>query len=112
MAETETVETEQAQKKAGRKPDPMTQLVNDVKAEIKNLGEVSVLGFPAHQARAYDERARSWNRQYGKTGTYDGLILSLAFEALSSLNAAERRYSLTQLAAAALVAVDRLDGSK
>lgn len=108
--ENETTET--TPKKTTRKPDPLTQLLNDVRAQVKALGDVSVLPFPAHQARAYDDRARAWNRQYGKAGTYDGLILSLAFEALSSLNAAERRYSLTQLAAAALVAIDKLDGAE
>ncbi|ATI18742.1 hypothetical protein SEA_DAUDAU_41 [Streptomyces phage Daudau] len=109
-AENETTET--ASKKTTRKPDPVTQLLNDVRAQIKALGDVSVLPYPAHQARAYDDRARAWNRQYGKAGTYDGLILSLAFEALAALNPAERRYAFTQLAAAALIAVDKLDGAE
>ena len=112
MEEAETVETKAAPKKAPRKTDPVTQLLNEVRSEMKSLGDVRVESFPEHRARHYDERARAWNRQYGTDGSYDGLILSLAFEALGSLNAAERRYSLTQLAAAALVAIDKLDGSK
>jgi hypothetical protein len=108
VAEVKETET----KRGGRKPDPMTQLINDLKTQIKNLGEVSTFDYPAHTARHYDERANAWGRQYGKTGTTDGLILSLAYEALSSLNDAERRYSLVQLAAASLVVVERLEDGK
>ncbi|MFH8414330.1 hypothetical protein [Streptomyces collinus] len=108
----ETNETTPAPKKAARKPDPMTQLLNDLKAEIKNLGEVSVKMHADSRAPQYDRRASAWGRHYGQHGTLDGLILSLAFEVLAGLNPAERRYSLVQLAAAALVAAEKLEPSK
>ncbi|MFD7259296.1 hypothetical protein [Streptomyces sp. NPDC059874] len=103
-------ETTNTAKKPTRKPDPMTPVINDLKAQIKALDGVTTLDYPTTRVRAYDERASAWGRQYGREGTLDGLILSLAFESLASLNQAERRYSLLQLAAAALIAVERGEG--
>lgn len=103
-------QTAAAPKKGVRKPDPMTQVINDLKAQIKALEGVSTLDYPTTRVRGYDERANAWGRQYALDGTLDGLILSLAFESLASLNAMERRYSLLQLAAAALIAAERGEG--
>jgi hypothetical protein len=100
-------ETTNTTKKPARKPDPTTQLINELRAEIKKLDEVSTLEYPTTRVRTYDERASAWGRQYGKEGTTDGLILSLAFEALSCYPH-ERRYSLVSLAAAALIAAERI----
>ncbi|MET8111155.1 hypothetical protein [Streptomyces prasinus] len=104
--------TQPAPKKTPRKPDPVTQLLNDVKAEMKALDGLTLKPHPDAKARHYDARATAWGRQYDKEGSLDGLILSLAFEALAGLNDIERRYSLVQLAAAALVAAEDLDGGK
>ncbi|MFE9924241.1 hypothetical protein ACFYQA_22465 [Streptomyces sp. NPDC005774] len=104
--------TQPAPKKTPRKPDPVTQLLNDVRVEMKALGDLSIELHPDIKAQHYDTRAAAWNRYYYKSETLDGLVLSLAFEALAGLNDAERRYSLTQLAAACLVAAERLDGGK
>ncbi|MFI5863586.1 hypothetical protein [Streptomyces sp. NPDC051546] len=101
MAETAT-----APRKGGRKPDPLTQVISELKVQIKSLEAVSTLEYPTTRIRTYDERASAWGRQYGKEATLDGLILSLAFEALACF-AHERRYSLVQLAAAALIAAER-----
>ncbi|MEX1655491.1 hypothetical protein ABZ960_20280 [Streptomyces pseudovenezuelae] len=108
----ETTEAEQAPKKGGRKPDPMTQLLNEVKAKIKNLAELTVKENPAGRAQQHERRASAWGRHYAQHSTLDGLILSLGFESLAALNPAERRYSLVQLAAAALVAVEKLEDGK
>lgn len=99
-------------KKTTRKPDPLARLMNDVKAEMKNLAGASVTPPSASRTDQYERRASAWGRHYAEHGTLDGLILSLGFEALAGLNPAERRHSLLQLAAAALVAVEKLDGEK
>ncbi|MBQ0949271.1 MULTISPECIES: hypothetical protein [unclassified Streptomyces] len=99
-------------KKTTRKPDPVTQLLNEVKAEIKGFSDLEVKAVAVGRAEQYDRRATAWNRHYAQHGTLDGLLLSLGFEALAALNPAERRYSLVQLAAAALLSVEKLDGGK
>jgi hypothetical protein len=111
VAETETVETEQTPKKGGRKPDPMTQLINELKAEIKNLGEVHVGDYPTHTRRHYADRGRAWGREYGREGGTDKLVMSHAYGALGHF-VEDRRQALIQLAAAALVAAERLDDDK
>ncbi|MDX3525050.1 hypothetical protein P1P75_00920 [Streptomyces sp. ID05-39B] len=103
--------TEQAQKKTPRKPDPMTQLLNELKVQIKAVENWDVKGIPAGRIEQYDRRASAWGRHYGQNGTLDGLILSLAFEALACYPQ-ERRYSLVQLAAAALLAAEKLEPGK
>ncbi|MEU0343325.1 hypothetical protein ABZ092_31320 [Streptomyces bobili] len=103
---------EETPKKTPRKPDPTTQLLNEVKAELKAIGDWTVNDLPTYKAVHYDSRARAWGRHYADHGRIDGLLLSLAFEALSSLNPAERRLSLVQLAAASLAAIEKLDGGK
>jgi hypothetical protein len=60
----------------------------------------------------HDGRAAAWGRQYAKDGAFDALLLSLSFEALSSLNEAESRYSLTQLVAVALDRIAQIDAAK
>ncbi|MCY0933604.1 hypothetical protein [Streptomyces sp. H34-S4] len=100
-------ETTNTPKKPTRKPDPMAQIINELRTEIKKLDEMSTLEYPTTRVRAYDERASAWGRQYGKEGTTDGLILSLSFEALACYPH-ERRYSLVSLAAAALIAAERI----
>ncbi|AXQ65239.1 hypothetical protein KGG90_gp44 [Streptomyces phage Thestral] len=113
MADETTETTEKAApKKTTRKPDPVTQLLNEVRAELKNVGDWDVKPIAAGRSEQYDRRASAWGRHYAEHGTLDGLILSLGFEALAALNPAERRYSLVQLAAAALAAVEKLDGVK
>ncbi|MCD2462481.1 hypothetical protein MBT42_02795 [Streptomyces sp. MBT42] len=112
--ETETVETTEdkptTRKKApARKPDPLGRILNDVRAAAKSLGEYSTLPAPEHRVRHHDGRATAWNRQYAHEGTIDSLVLSLTFEALSSLNPAEERYSLTQLAAVVLGRIEQID---
>jgi hypothetical protein len=112
VAGTGTVETEQAAKKGGRKPDPMARIVNDVKASIKSLGDYEAKEYPVTRNRYYDERSAVWARQYGREGTLDALVLSYAHEVLASLNDAERRHALLQLAAVAINEVSRLDGAE
>lgn len=104
-------ETEQEPKKAGRKPDPMTQVITDVRASIKKLGEYDTKDYPTTRIRHYDERAGAWARQYGREGMIDGLVLSLAFESLATYPH-ERRHALLQLAAVALDEAARLDGTE
>lgn len=108
----ETNEKAPAPKKATRKADPMTQLLNEVKAEVKQMEGWKVEGVKADRTAHYDGRASAWGRHYAQHGTLDGLLLSLGFEALAALNPAERRHSLVQLAAASLVAIEKLDGGK
>ncbi|MFG2923858.1 hypothetical protein ACGFYA_20410 [Streptomyces sp. NPDC048305] len=103
---------EETPKKTTRKPDPTTQLLNELKAELKALSDWTVNELPPRKAEHYDGRAHAWSRHYASNGQVDGLLLSLAFEALSSLNPSERRYSLVQLAAASLTAIEKLDGGK
>lgn len=105
---SETIDTS---KKPARKPDPMTQAVNDVRASIKKLGEYDTKDYPTTRIRHYDERASAWARQYGREGMIDGLILSLAFESLATYPH-ERRGALLQLAAVALDEAARLDGAE
>ncbi|WP_031513743.1 hypothetical protein [Streptomyces sp. NRRL F-5123] len=109
--ETETVETEQAPKKGGRRPDPMTQLIADVKAAIKNLGEYEVTEINDQLRQGHDRRAAAWSNEYRKSGRLDGLILGYAFEVLSSYEH-ERRHALVQLAAVALNEAARPDGAR
>ncbi|MEV5330886.1 hypothetical protein [Streptomyces werraensis] len=109
MAE-ETNETP-APKKAARKPDPITQLLNEVKAEIKELGEFEVAEINDSLRRGHDRRATAWAKEYGKSGRYDACILSAAFEALSCYQH-ERRHALLQLAAVAVAAAEKLEAGK
>jgi hypothetical protein len=67
---------------------------------------------PETRALVHDGRAAAWGRQYAKDGAFDALLLSLAFESLSSLNEAESRYSLTQLVAVALDRIAQIDAAK
>lgn len=108
----EATEKTPAPKKTTRKPDPMTQLLNEVKAEVKSFADTEVKPIGPGRAEQYDRRASAWGRHYADHGTLDGLLLSLSFEALATLNPAERRYSLVQLAAAALLSAEKLDGGK
>ncbi|QAY15945.1 hypothetical protein SEA_JANUS_41 [Streptomyces phage Janus] len=112
MADTETIEAEKptTRKKApARKPDPMARILNDIRAAAKSLGEYATNPAPEHRVRHHDGRASAWGRQYAHEGTIDALVLSLTFEALSSLNPAEERYSLTQLAAVVLARIEQID---
>ncbi|WJN62584.1 hypothetical protein [Streptomyces phage phiScoe1] len=111
MAEVEKTATEQAPKKGARKPDPMTQLVNDVKAAIKNLGEYETTPVNDSRRSGHDRRAAAWAKEYGKAGTQDSLILSHAFEALACYEH-EQRHALVQLAAVALDQAAKLDGAE
>jgi hypothetical protein len=106
----ETIEKTPAPKKATRKPDPITQLLNEVRAELKQVGEWKT---DAHDSRRrqHDTRAAAWGREYAKTGALDALLLSLTFEALACYPQ-EQRYSLVQLAAAALSAAEKLEAGK
>ncbi|MEU9605484.1 hypothetical protein [Streptomyces sp. NPDC048057] len=110
MSDDETsTETKATPKKATRRPDPTAQLLTALKAELKNHAELEVRPVEAGRAEQYDRRAAAWGRHFADHGSLDGLVLSLGFEALAALNPAERRYALVQLAAAALVAVSKLD---
>ncbi|QJD50688.1 hypothetical protein SEA_ISSMI_42 [Streptomyces phage Issmi] len=107
MAE-ETTEKTPAPKKATRKPDPITQLLNEVRTELKQVGEWKTTDT---RRRQHDTRAAAWGREYAKTGELDALLLSLTFEALACYPQ-EQRYSLVQLAAAALSAAEKLEAGK
>ncbi|MEU8835220.1 hypothetical protein [Streptomyces sp900116325] len=109
MAETETVDTDQAPKKGGRKPDPMMRAINDMKQAAKHLGEYDVKPAPAGRIEAHDRRSAAWGKEYADKGTFDALLLSLAFEALGSYEQ-EQRYALLQLSAVALNQAAALDG--
>ncbi|MEU9795089.1 hypothetical protein AB0E27_31640 [Streptomyces sparsogenes] len=108
----EANETERAPKKGGRKPDPMTKIVADMKAVGKDLGDYTTTDAYAFRRKQHDTRAAAWGREYAKTGAFDAMLLSLTFEALAGLNPAERRYALLQLSAAALNEVMKLDGGE
>lgn len=107
----ETTETTPAPKKAARKPDPITQLLNEVRTELKQIEKWDVADVPAGKARHYDTRAAAWGRAYAKDSGLDSLLLSLTFEVLACYPQ-ERRYSLVQLAAAALAAAEKLEAGK
>jgi hypothetical protein len=109
VAETETVDTDQAPKKGGRKPDPMTRAITDMKQAAKHLGEYDVKPAPEGRINLHDQRAAAWGKEYGEKGTFDALLLSLAFEALGSYEH-EQRYALLQLSAVALNQAVALDG--
>jgi hypothetical protein len=109
VAETETVDTEQAPKKGGRKPDPMARAITDMKQAAKHLGEYDVKPAPEGRIGLHDQRAAAWGKEYGEKGTFDALLLSLAFEALGSYEH-EQRYALLQLSAVALNQAVALDG--
>ncbi|MFF4510568.1 hypothetical protein [Streptomyces mirabilis] len=109
MAETETVDTDQAPKKGARKPDPMTRAITDMKQAAKHLGEYDVKATPKGRINLHDQRAAAWGREYSEKGTFDALLLSLAFEALGSYEQ-EQRYALLQLSAVALNQAVALDG--
>ncbi|QPB09641.1 hypothetical protein CPT_Spernnie_037 [Streptomyces phage Spernnie] len=109
MAEAEKVDTDQAPKKGGRKPDPMTRAINDMKQAAKHLGEYDVKPAPAGRIEAHDRRSAAWGKEYADKGTLDALLLSLAFEALGSYEQ-EQRYALLQLSAVALNQAAALDG--
>jgi hypothetical protein len=102
----------QTPKKTSRKPDPMTRAITDMKAAAKHLGDFQVQPVPKDRAALHDRRSAAWGREYADSGTFDALVLSLAFEALAGLNPAERRYSLLQLSAVALDEVVKLDGAE
>jgi hypothetical protein len=97
----ETNETTPAPKKATRKPDPLAQLLNEVKRELDSVGKWTVNDRYAYRRRQHDSRASAWGREYAKTGALDALILSLAFELLACFPQ-EGRHAAVQLAAAAL----------
>ncbi|MFF8845476.1 hypothetical protein ACF08N_22580 [Streptomyces sp. NPDC015127] len=110
MTDTETTETKPTTKKApARKADPMARILNDVRAQVKALGEYSTEPAPEHRIRHHDGRAAAWNRQYAHEGTIDALVLALTFEALAALNPAEERYALTQLAAVVFSRIEQID---
>jgi hypothetical protein len=109
VAEAEKVDTDQASKKGGRKPDPMTRAINDMKQAAKHLGEYDVKPAPAGRIEAHDRRSAAWGKEYADKGTLDALLLSLAFEALGSYEQ-EQRYALLQLSAVALNQAAALDG--
>lgn len=115
MAE-ETNEIEQTEAKpkrrTTRKPaDPLAQLLDEVKAEVQQIGDWKVSDAYAFRRRQHDSRAAAWGREYGKTGALDALILSLAFELLAC-HPQERRYSAVQLAAAALKVAENPEAGK
>jgi hypothetical protein len=104
----ETTEKTPAPKKATRKPDPITQLLGEVRNELKQIGDWTATDT---RRRQHDSRAAAWGREYAKTGAFDAMLLSLAFEALACYPQ-EQRYSLVQLAAAALSAAEKLEAGK
>ncbi|MGW7434748.1 hypothetical protein [Streptomyces sp. NPDC054849] len=93
-------------KRAPRKVDPLAKLLDELKAEMGRVGTTTPT--PAFRRQSHDGRAAAWGREYAKTGSLDALLLSLAFEVGAS-TALELRYSLVQLAAAALSEVERID---
>ncbi|QOV06166.1 hypothetical protein KGG72_gp36 [Streptomyces phage Salutena] len=104
-------ETTETPKKTTRKADPLTQLLNEVKGEIKELGEFELAEINDSLRRGHDRRATAWAKEYGKSGRYDACILSAAFEALSCYPH-ERRHALLQLAAVAVAAAEKLEAGK
>lgn len=109
MAEADTTATKAAPKKTPRKPDPMTRILNDVRAEMKTYGELKALAVDDARRRHYDGRAAAWGREYARTDKFDALLLSLGFEALACYPK-EERYALVQLAAVILARIEKIDG--
>ncbi|WP_329289596.1 hypothetical protein [Streptomyces pseudovenezuelae] len=107
----ETIEKAPAPKKPARKPDPIAQLLNEVRAELKQVGEWATTDAYAFRRRQHDSRAAAWGKEYAKTGALDAMLLSLTFEALACYPQ-EQRYSLVQLAAAVLAAAEKLGTGK
>ncbi|WP_432078654.1 hypothetical protein [Streptomyces sp. YPW6] len=97
-------------KKTTRKPDPMTRVLNEVRAAVKNLGEYPANPGTDDRRRQHDGRAAAWGKEYGRQGTFEALLLSYAFESLAAYEH-EQREALVQLAAIALAQVEKLDGA-
>ncbi|WAB08744.1 hypothetical protein SEA_ANDRIS_40 [Streptomyces phage Andris] len=105
---TETTQTTK-QKRAPRKPDAMTRILNDIRAQAKILGEYATNPVPEHRLAHHDGRAAAWGRQYAHEGTIDAMVLSYSFEAMSTRNPAEERYALVQLAAVVMARIEQID---
>lgn len=98
-------------KKAGRKPDPMTRIVNDLKTTMRSLGEYEAKGYGESRRRLHEGRASAWAREHEQTGTFDALLLSLAFRLLASTEE-DRRNALLLVAAVSVAEVEKLDGGR
>ncbi|MFE4451395.1 hypothetical protein [Streptomyces sp. NPDC056796] len=96
-------------KRAPRKPaDPLLKILDDIlRAEIAKAP--IAVPPPAFRRPINDGRAAAWGREYDRGRALDALLLSLTFEVGAALNPNEARYSLVQLAAAALAEVQRID---
>lgn len=111
MADTETTQPKATPKKAVRKPDPMAQVFNDIRAATKALGQYSAKGHDEGKRRAYDQLAGAWAKDYELTGEFASMLVSHAFEVGSTFDK-ERRFALIQLVTLALDEVSRLDGGE
>ncbi|MEU8133212.1 hypothetical protein [Streptodolium elevatio] len=106
-------EIETTPKKAGRKPDPMTRILNDLKAAIKGLGEYESKSYGEARRHVHDGRAFAWAREYERTGTFDALLLAHTFGALCESDDRQRqRDVLLDVAAVAIAKIEKLDGGQ
>jgi hypothetical protein len=115
-------EPETTAKRGGRKPDPLTGILAEVKAERKAQveewpeRELPFLGgrMPEAAQSVYASRAANWrlineNRKEIGTLGWDGLFVESVWELLASDNEAERRARLILLSAVLVGEVESMD---
>ncbi|GLZ81430.1 hypothetical protein Afil01_62370 [Actinorhabdospora filicis] len=100
--------------KPGRKPDPMTAVITDVRALAAERLNIPLRGGanPDRAQGHYADRAASWERIYAERDHPDGRdahMLARLYRALGATEASTARGALLDLAADALAAVADLD---
>lgn len=98
--------TNEPVKRPGRKADPMTRIVAELKPLI--LKELASKGSSpgGDRLRLHAGRADAWEEELASRGRFDALLLSKAFRLLSS----ETPYSRDELLSLAAVVLSQVDG--
>ncbi|MGP3686267.1 hypothetical protein ACTVZO_16430 [Streptomyces sp. IBSNAI002] len=111
--------TQTAMKKpTGRKPDPLTAILAEVRAAARATPDLPshLVGgkYPERGTDAYRRRGEEWaiiNADRGEVGVLgmDGLAIEVAFAAFGGRTPEEIRGGLVRLASLAVAAVEQID---
>jgi hypothetical protein len=106
-------------KRGGRKADPLTGILAEVKAELKAIGGLAEFplgggAVPTKARRHYRKQAEMWHginevREAAGTSGHDGFLLEAAYDVLSH-DEPQARADLLKLAALVVGIIESLDG--
>ncbi|MCC2278865.1 hypothetical protein LKL35_26055 [Streptomyces sp. ET3-23] len=114
---TEATAKKTAAKRAPRKPDPVTKILGEVRAEMEFVGHGTPLwggNMPEQSPRYYAAKAANWldidlERCLKDRPGWDSRLIHSTFWAFADADPAKARERLLTVAAAAVAAIETID---